>query len=124
MELFLDVDKKIWKINDLEIPVIEDTPMKEIQWFRDKTKEAHELESNDKLSPVDAMNFDEEWWEKTCQLGLGKSMKEIIDTGLSQKRFRSLMAEVYNFLAEITTIEEAKQLGLYAPETKKKNEKH
>ena len=34
--VFLDVDKKVWIIKDLEIPVIEDIPMKDMKWFREK----------------------------------------------------------------------------------------
>ena len=42
--VFLNVDKKVWIIKDLEIPVIEDTPMKDMKWFRDKVKWAAERE--------------------------------------------------------------------------------
>jgi len=123
MDLFLDTKKKIWKIKDIEIPVIEDVPMKDLMWFRIKSKEAENLKNSDKTTVVDGLKFDEEWWEKTCELGLGKTMEEVLDTGISEKDFRTLMAEVFNFLTVFSTIEEAKQSGLYDQETPKKDKK-
>lgn len=123
MELFLNTNKKVWVIKDLEIPVIEDVPMKDLLWFRNKSKEAENLKNSDKTSITDGLKFDEEWWEKTCELGLGKTMQEIIDTGVSEKSFRSLMAEVFNFLTVLCTIEEAEQSGIYDQEMKKKENK-
>jgi len=123
MDLFLNVDKKKWVIKDLELPVIEDVPMKDLKWFRDKTMEAEELKNDPKATVTDGIKFDEAWWEKTCELGLGKTKDEILESGISERQFRNLMAEVYHFLSVIGTIEEAKQLGLYAAETKKKDSK-
>ncbi len=36
--VFLDTKKNVWVIKNLEVPVIEDVPMKEMKWFRDKIK--------------------------------------------------------------------------------------
>ena len=121
--VFLDVNKKIWIIKDLEIPVIEDTPMKDMKWFRDKVKWAAEREEKQDITQTEALKVDEEWWEKTCQVGLGKSMDDILDTGISEPDFRDLMAEVYNFLATLGTIGKAKQYVLYDPEILKKEQK-
>ena len=121
--VFLDVDKKVWIIKDLEIPVIEDTPMKDMKWFRDKVKWAAEREEKQDITQTEALSVDEEWWEKTCQVGLGKSMDEILDTGISEPDFRELMTEVYNFLAILGTIEKAKLSVLYDPEILKKGVK-
>ena len=118
--VFLNVDKKIWIINDLQIPVIENTPMKEMKWFRDKVKWAAEREEKQDITQTEALAVDEEWWEKTCQIGLGKSMDDILDSGISEPDFRELMAEVYNFLATLGTIEKAKQFALYDPEILKR----
>ena len=120
--VFLDINKKVWIIKDLEIPVIEDTPMKEMKWFRDKVKWAAEREEKQDITQTEALEVDEEWWEKTCQVGLGKSMEDILDTGISEPDFRELMAEVYNFLATLGTIEKAKQYALYDPEILKKEQ--
>ena len=120
---FLDTNKKVWIIKDLEIPVIEDTPMKEMKWFRDKVKWAAEREEKGDITQTQALQVDEEWWEKTCQVGLGKSMEDILDTGISEPDFRELMAEVYNFLATLGTIEKAKLFVLYDPEILKKDPK-
>jgi hypothetical protein len=121
--VFLDVDKKVWIIKDLEIPVIEDTPMKDMKWFRDKVKWAAEREEKGDITQSEALQVDEEWWERTCQVGLGKSMDDILDTGISEPDFRDLMAEVYNFLATLGTIGKAKQYVLYDPEILKKEQK-
>ena len=120
---FLDSNKKVWIIKDLEIPVIEDTPMKEMKWFRDKVKWAAEREEKGDITQTQALQVDEEWWEKTCQVGLGKSMEDILDTGISEPDFRELMAEVYTFLANLGTIEKAKLFVLYDPEILKKDPK-
>jgi hypothetical protein len=121
--VFLNVDKKVWIIKDLEIPVIEDTPMKDMKWFRDKVKWAAEREEKGDITQSEALQVDEEWWERTCQVGLGKSMDDILDTGISEPDFRDLMAEVYNFLATLGTIGKAKQYVLYDPEILKKEQK-
>ena len=121
--VFLDTNKKVWIIKDLEIPVIEDTPMKEMKWFRDKVKWAAEREEKGDITQSEALEVDEEWWEKTCQVGLGKSMDKILETGISEPDFRELMAEVYNFLATLGTIEKAKLFVLYDPEILKKDPK-
>ena len=120
---FLDVDKKVWIIKDIEIPVIEDTSMKDMKWFRDKVKWAAEREEKNDISKTEALSVDDEWWSKTCQVGLGKSMDDILDTGISEPDFRELMAEVYNFLATLGTIEKAKLFVLYDQEIQKKGSK-
>ena len=117
--LYLSPDKKVWTIKNLTIPVIENVPMKDLKWFKDKLKEAKKLESEQKLDPVQAMEFDEEWWEKTCNIGLGKSKSEIEDTGISEPEFRNLMAEVYHFLVTFGNIEGAIQSGFYDQKSKK-----
>ena len=121
--VFLDVNKKVWIIKDLEIPVIEDIPMKDMKWFRDKVKWAAEREEKQDITQTEALSVDEEWWEKTCQVGLGKSMDDILDTGISEPDFRELMQEVYTFLSQLGTIEKAKQFVLYDPEILKKDPK-
>ena len=123
MVLFLNLEKKAWVIKNLEIPVIEDVPMKDLLWFRNQSKEAEKLKNKEDATITEALEFDEIWWEKTCQIGLGKSMEEIIDTGISEKDFRSLMQEVYNFLIVFSTIEEVKQSGMYDQEIQKKESK-
>lgn len=123
MELFLNLDKKTWIIKDLEIPVIEDVPMKDLLWFRNKSKEAEKLKESEDATVADGLKFDEDWWEKTCELGLGKTMEEIIDTGISEKQFRSLMAEVFNFLTVLCSIDEARQSGIYDQKIQKKENK-
>ena len=59
---FLDTNKKVWIIKDLEIPVIEDTPMKEMEWFREKVKWAAEREEKGDITQTPALRVDEEWW--------------------------------------------------------------
>ena len=120
---FLDVKNKVWVIKDLEIPVIEEVSMKEMKWFRDKVKWAAEREDKGDITTTQALKTDEEWWEKSCQVGLGKSMEDILDTGISEPDFRELMAEVYNFLASLGTIERAKLFVLYDPEIIKRENK-
>jgi len=118
---FLDVKNKVWVIKDLEIPVIEEVSMKEMKWFRDKVKWAAEREDKGDITTTQALKTDEEWWEKSCQVGLGKSMDEILDTGITESDFRELMAEVYTFLATLGTIEKARLSVLYDPEILKKD---
>jgi|TARA_R110000824_G_scaffold109942_1_gene257841 hypothetical protein len=120
---FLDVNKKVWIIKDTEIPVIENIPMKDMKWFRDKVKWVAEREEKQDITQSQALSVDEEWWSKTCEIGLGKSMDDILDTGVSEPEFRELMAEVYTFLATLGTIEKAKQFVLYDQEILKKDPK-
>ena len=118
---FLDTNKKVWVIKDLKVPVIEDVPMKDMKWFRDKIKWAAEREEKGDIKQSDALKTDEEWWEKTATIGLGLTVDEIQDTGITEPDFRELMAEVYSFLATLGTIEKAKQSVLYDPEILKRD---
>ena len=120
--VFLDLKKKVWVIRDLEIPVIEDVPMKDMKWFREKIKEVSKHERKQDISQDEALKVDDEWWEKTCQIGLGKSTEEILESGINEPEFRELMQEVYNFLANCGTIERAKQFVLYDPKILKKEQ--
>ena len=111
--VFLDVNKKVWILKNLEIPVIENVPMKDLMWFREKIKEAAKLKISPDANELDALKFDEDWWDKICEIGLGKSTNDILESGITAKQFRELMAEVYNFLLMCGTIEEAKLSVLY-----------
>ena len=115
--LFLDVEKKVWKVGKTEIPVIENVPMKDLLWFREKTKEIEEMRESNKLTILKGLEVDKEWWNNTCKIGLGKTMDQILETGISEPKFRMLMAEVFHFLQNFGTVEEAKQSGIYDPET-------
>jgi len=121
--MFLDTKKKTWIIRDLEIPVIENVSMKDMKWFRDKVKWAAEREQAGDISQAEALQVDEEWWDKVCDIGLDTTVDNILDTGVTEPEFRELMAEVYTFLSIYGTIERAKQSALYVVETKKKEGK-
>jgi hypothetical protein len=115
--LFLDVENKVWNVGKLKIPVLENIPMKDLKWFRDKTIEIESLRESNKLTVKKGVEFDNEWWNKTCQIGLGKTMDQVLESGISEPKFRALMAEVFYFLQNFGTIEEAKQSGIYDQKT-------
>jgi hypothetical protein len=121
--VFLDVDKKVWIIKGLEVPVIENTPRADLQWFKDKVKWVAEREEKNDITQSEALKVDEEWWEKVTEIGLGISIDEINKTGITEPDFRDLMVEVYNFLSQLTTIERAKLFVLYDQEIQKKDPK-
>lgn len=114
--LFLDVEKKVWNVGKLKIPVIENVPMKDLLWFRQKSKEIEDMKEKDKLTIKKGIELDEEWWNKTCQVGLGKTMEQVLESGISEPNFRMLMAEVFHFLQNYGSIDEAKRSGLYGQE--------
>ena len=118
--VFLDVNKKMWVIRELEIPVIENVSMKEMSWFRNKLKDVTKIEQEGNITQTEAFAIDDEWWEKTAQVGLGVSVDDVLESGCTEPEFRELMAEVYAFLATSGTIERAKQSALYAVGTQKK----
>ena len=120
---FLDLKKKKWVIKDLILPVVEDVPMKDLKWFKEKMIEADDLAKQGKVGTKEEVEFENEWFDKVCQIGLGYSLQEIEDSGISTPDFRALMAEVYTFLSVCGTIEGAKQSGLYVQETPKKDKK-
>ena len=121
--MFLDIKKKVWIIRDLTIPVTENVSMKDMVWFREKVKWAAEREEKGDITQTQALAVDEEWWSRTCDVGLGVTVDTILDTGVTEPEFRELMAEVYTFLAIYGTIERAKQSALYDPEILKKEAK-
>lgn len=117
---FLDLEKKSWIVGDLELPVIENVPMKELRWFKEKMVEAESMQEEGKTGTKEELEFEDNWFNKVCEIGLGKSLEEIENTGISTPDFRALMAEVYTFLSVCGTIEGAKRSGLYEVETQKK----
>lgn len=118
--VFLDLEKKVWKIKNIEFPVIENIPMKDLKWFKDEYKSIIKKNESGELTQAEALEFDEKWWEKLCTIGLGSSIEKVMDSNCTEKEFREFMAELYNFLSTISTIEEAKQSALYVPKTQKK----
>ncbi len=123
MRTFLDTEKKAWVIGGKEYPVLEEIPMLELQWFRDQQKKAFKGVEDGTVTQLEALEADDEWWERICQLAFKCTSDEIIKTGISTPAFRDLMAEVYTFLSIFGTIEEAKQSPLYIQETQKKSSK-
>ncbi len=121
--VFLDIKNKIWKVRELEIPVIEDVPMKEMKWFREKIKVVSKLEKDGTISQDESLEVDDEWWGKVCKIGLNKTVDEVLESGCTEPEFRELMAEVYGFLANFGTIERAKQYALYDPKILEKEKK-
>jgi len=118
--VFLDLSKKKWVIRNLELNVIEDIPMKDLRWFKETSKEALRKQKEGDLTELEAMEKDEEWWIKICEIGLNTTKEILEDTGMTEREFRELMAEVYHFLVVCSSIEGAKQSPLYAVLTQKK----
>jgi len=123
MRTFLNLSKKAWVVCGKEYPVIENIPMIELQWFRDQQKKAFKGVEDGSVTQLEALEADDEWWERICQLALKCSADDIIKSGITTPEFRDLMAEIYTFLSIFGTIEEAKQSPLYIQETQKKNSK-
>lgn len=121
--VFLDLNKRVWRVKDKEFPVIENVPMKELQWFKDISKETLKKSEEGSITQLEAMETDEEWWDRICKVGLNTNKEEIINTGVTSKEFRELMAEVYNFLEVLTNIEEAKLSPLYQVEIQRTDKK-
>ena len=120
---YLDLKDKVWKIKDQKYPVIENLPMKELKWFKDKYKEIIKKNESGKLTQTEALEFDEVWWEKLCKVVLNTTLEKVIDSNCTEKEFRDFMAELYNFLSNLSTIEEAKQFALYDQEIQKNEPK-
>ncbi|MFB5646213.1 MAG: hypothetical protein ACE5R3_06430 [Nitrosopumilaceae archaeon] len=123
--VFLDTEKKVWKINKLEIPVKENIPATETEWFEKKMIEGEKLQKNpDNIGTETELKFEKEWYGKVCELGLGTTLEEIKKTGISKPQLRQLMAEVYNFLSVFGSLEEAKRSGLYDLKIQEKEKSH
>jgi len=121
--VYLDVDKKVWKIRSKEYPVIENIPMKNLKWFRQEYMNIIKKNEDGKLTQVQAMEFDETWWKKLCEVGLKSTMDDVLNSECTEREFRDFMAELYNFLSNLSTIDVAKQSGLYDQEIKTKESK-
>jgi len=118
--VYLDITKKVWIFKGKEFPVKENLPMKQLKWFKDKYKAIIKSNEEGKLSQSEALEFDELWWTKLCEIGLDTTMDELMDTDCTEKEFRDFMVELYHFLSVISTIEEAKLSDLYDPKIKSK----
>lgn len=109
---FLNTDKSKWIVKGIEIPVIENVPIPELMWFRQRLKEIDKIKESG--SVPDGIRFDEEWWDKVCKLGLGMETRDVqAIKGLNFNEFRELMAEVYSFLTVFCSVEGAKLSGYY-----------
>lgn len=121
--VYLNIEKKVWVIGNKEYKVIENTSMKDLKWFKSAYKDIVKKNEDGVLTQSDALQFDEEWWEKLCKVGLSSTVEDVQDSNCTEKQFREFMAELYHFLSIITTIEEAKLSVLYDPTIQKKEEK-
>jgi hypothetical protein len=61
--------------------------MKDMKWFRDKVKWAAEREEKGDITQTQALAVDDEWWKRTCDVGLGVTMDDYI-------RYRSYRTRV------------------------------
>ena len=68
--VYLDIEKKVWKIRSKEYAVKEDLSMKQLKWFKDKYKSIIKSNEEGKLTQSEALEFDELWWTKLCEVGL------------------------------------------------------
>ena len=130
MVSYLDLDRKVWKIGNLEIPVIEDVPMKETKWFNkaltEKQRiidEAEKDETKEGLSDADIAAFEQEWFSKVANLAFGKTVEDIEESGITLPQFREVMAEAFLFLTVHGSIEKAKQSDMYLQKTQDKEKK-
>ena len=121
--VYLNIEKKVWAIKDKEYKVIENIPMKDLKWFKDEYKTIIKKNDDGDLTQTEALEFDEKWWDKLCEIGLATTVDDILNSNCTEKEFRDLMAELYHFLSVISTIEEAKLSVLYAPKIQKKENK-
>lgn len=121
--VYLNIEKKVWAIKNKEYKVIESISMKDLKWFKSAYKDIVKKNEDGVLTQSDALQFDEEWWEKLCKVGLSSTVEDVQDSNCTEKQFREFMAELYHFLSIITTIEEAKLSVLYDPTIQKKEEK-
>jgi hypothetical protein len=121
--LYLDTVKKVWKIRTKEYKVLEDIPMKDLKWFKTEYKNVIKKNEDGKLTQVDALEFDEMWWKKLCEIGLHSTMDDVLESNCTEREFRDFMSELYNFLSNLSTIDAAKQSGLYDQGTETKDKK-
>jgi len=119
--VYLNIEKKVWAIKTKEYKVIENISMKDLKWFRTEYKDIIKRTESGELTQTEALEFDEKWWDKLCEIGLATTVDDILDCNCTEKEFRDFMAELYYFLSQVSTIEEAKLSVLYAPKTIKKD---
>ena len=118
--VYLNIEKKVWAIGNKEYKVIENTSMKDLKWFKSAYKDIVKKNEDGTLTQSDALEFDEEWWDRLCKVGLKSTVEDVQDSNCTEKQFREFMAELYHFLSIITTLEEAKLSALYDPKIQKK----
>ena len=121
--VYLNIEKKAWVIGNKEFAVIENTSMKDLKWFKSAYKDIVKKNEDGLLTQSDALEFDEEWWDRLCKVGLKSTVEDVQDSNCTEKQFREFMAELYHFLSIITTIEEAKLSALYDPKIQKNEDK-
>jgi len=97
--------------------------MKDLKWFKTEYKNVIKKNEDGKLTQVEALEFDEMWWKKLCEIGLHSTMDDVLESNCTEREFRDFMSELYNFLSNLSTIDAAKQSGLYDQGTETKDKK-
>ena len=117
-KIFLDIDKKVWKIGNRELPVIENIPEEELKFLDDVFTLAKKLEAgNIEMTQSEVDKIDDEIREKFYPLCLGLSFIRI-QSILTQEEEGELFGELHNFVRNLKTIEKAKHHPFYDPRIK------
>jgi len=115
LKIFLDVDNKLWHIGEKDFPVIENISNDELKWFKEKYEFALNIHENAEITQEEADKLSEEWYVRLCKVALNSDVKTVKDSNCTDQEFGEFTAELYNFISELRTIEEAKKFPLYDP---------
>jgi len=120
---FMNVEKGIWVIGKLELPIKQNIPMSDTSWFRTQLKEKGDKQLKGTLGDTEVALFEMEWDEHVATIILGTTTKALEQSGISDAEFKEVLAEAYIFLKAFGTIEKAKQSGIYGQQTKEPDKK-
>ncbi len=114
-ESFFDIENKVWKIKDKEFPVIENISESDLKWFSDKMELTEKVGAGEiEMTQSEADKIDEEVREKLYKVGMNTDYKTI-QSYLTQEEEGKLFGELFFFVRQIKTIENAIQYPMFNP---------
>ena len=114
-EPFIDIENKVWKIKDKEFPVIENISESDLQWFSDKIELTEKVGAGKiEMTQEEADKIDEEVREKLYKVGMNTGYKTI-QSYLTREEEGKLFGELFVFVRQIKTIENAIQHPMFNP---------
>jgi len=102
---FLDPEKKLFVIDDVEFPIRENVKGVEMKALRDMQRSVITMHKAGKEpDAIEELDFEMKWFEEVSKVAFNLSFEELLEK-ISEPDARQLLGEAYAFLLKFGTIE-------------------